>query len=235
MPTVTPAQFLTEQPDEVACNCGTLVLTPFPSIARRHGILCATCADENNSKVLKEAQTRCQIIDASGWEKICPVEFQNTEAHKLPSPTKLQKVMEWKYGAKGLMLHGVTGQGKSRCLYALLKREFKSGRTIRVLTHDAGYRYAERFNDSPAEVLKWIEDKTHVDILALDDIFKVKLTESFEQALFTIISQRTERGKPVLLTCQDNGATLTARMSADRGAALVRRFREYCQAIGFLT
>jgi hypothetical protein len=233
--TATPSKFLGGQSATVNCKCGKPVVLSgmLVHFGQRYGVSCDACADAENERVKREAEARCRIIDASGWEKICPPEFQHTEPHKLPSPTKLQKVLEWQYGLKGLILYGNTGAGKSRCLYLLLKREYKAGRTIRVLSHDSGYRYAERFNESPAEVHRWIEDRVKAHILALDDTFKCKLTESFEQALFTIVSQRTERGLPILATLQDVGASLTERMSADRGAALVRRLREYCATINF--
>jgi DNA replication protein DnaC len=230
----SPRQFLKEGASvETKCKaCGKPVVCPIPSLAR-FGVFCDPCFDADNERIKHEAIARSQIIDASGWEKVCPACFQNTEAHKLPSPSKLQRVLEWRYGPKGLILHGITGLGKSRCLYELLKREFKAGRSISVMDHAAAFRYAEAYEAGPGTVNRWIEHRCKVDILAFDDLFKAKLTESFEQVVFTITSARTERGLPILMTTQDVGKTLLERMSPDRGPALIRRLREFCDAISF--
>lgn len=229
----TPSDILDKPAIEVLCNvCAAPVLHPFPSLAR-FGIICESCAASDREKTKLDAIDRSQIIDVSGWERICPVAFQNTEPHRLPSPSKLQKVMAWQYGWKGLVLHGETGAGKSRCLYELLKREFKNNRSMAVLDHSSAFRYSEAYEDGPGAACQWTEHRCKVEILALDDLFKARLTDSFEQAVFTIISQRTERGLPVLLTTNDVGDTLRERMSKDRGPALVRRIREYCESISF--
>lgn len=230
----TPEQILAPSPTIVPCNgnCGRMVAIPFPSLAK-FGAFCDECFDRDNERIRREAVANSQIIDASGWEKICPLEFQHTEAHRLPSPTKLQKVLAWKYGAKGLILHGPTGAGKSRCLYELLKREFKTGRSVAVMDHATAFRYADAYEHGPGAVNAWIEHRSKVNILAFDDLFKAKLTESFEQVVFTITASRTERGKPILMTTQDVGATLLTRMSPDRGPALIRRLREFCESIAF--
>ena len=67
----------------------------------------------------------------------------------------------------------------------------------------------------------------------MDDIFKVKLTDSFENAIFTIIDQRINNLRPIIATMNDVGATLAARMSPDRGGPIVRRLREACQIVVF--
>ena len=230
----TPADILTESQTLTACkgNCGKFVAVPFPSLAK-FGAFCDECFDRDNDRIRREAIANSKIIDASGWERICPLCFQDTEAHRLPSPSKLQRVLAWKYGAKGLVLHGVTGAGKSRCLYELLKREFKAGRTTAIMDHSTAFKYSEAYERGPGAVSAWMEHRAKVDILALDDLFKAKLTESFEQVVFTIVAQRTERGLPILMTTQDVGKTLLERMSPDRGPALIRRLREFCESISF--
>lgn len=229
----TPADILTGSAT-TPCKggCGKIVECPIPSLAK-FGAFCDECFDRDNARILHEAKARTQIIDASGWERFCPDCFRDTEPHRLPSPTKLQRVLAWQYGKRGLVLHGITGAGKSRCLYELLKREFKAGRSIAIMDHSTAFKYSEAYERGPGAVNQWMEHRMSVDILALDDLFKAKLTDSFEQAVFTVVASRTERGKPILMTTQDVGKTLIDRMSADRGPALIRRLREFCESVSF--
>jgi len=131
------------------------------------------------------------------------------------------------------MLHGPTGAGKSRCAWLLLKREFEAGRTVGALNSTAGLTYAAKYGDSATEVARWIDRLTGVDLALLDDVFKCKLTDSFEAAVFTIINERTEHRLPIMVTTQDTGRTLLERLSPDRGEALVRRLREFCEDFPF--
>ena len=74
----------------------------------------------------------CLPCREDSWKAICPPLFQNTDPKRL-DPTKLKAVLEWKYGAKGLLLAGPTNRGKSRCAWELLKREYFQGRKIKAL------------------------------------------------------------------------------------------------------
>jgi DNA replication protein DnaC len=179
--------------------------------------------------VLRQSQNRVW----RRWENVCPVDFRNTDARKLPKPELLRCVLAWTYGARGLLLHGNTGLGKSRCAWLLLKREHDAGRRIRVIDHSIGFRYAELFANSAGDAAAWIERLCEADILFLDDVFKARLTDSLEQALFTIISTRCEQQRPNIITTNDTGESLKARMSQDRGDAIYRRLTEYSQAVAF--
>lgn len=233
------AQLIPGTPVTLTCSqCRNSFVLHFPSLAHLVKV-CPDCIEAeiraaNKADSIK-AWSQTPMNDTSGWERLCPKTFRDTVPHRLPLPTRLQKVLAWKFGPKGLVLHGPTGLGKSRCLFELLKREFKECRTIAILNHSSALAFAALYDgdNSTESVRKWIEHKCSVDILALDDVFKSKLTESFEQALFTIFAQRTERNLPVLLTTNDVGKTLEARMSPDRGPALTRRIRDYCESISF--
>lgn len=235
--TQTPAGILGgANPVELVCDrCGNPFSLQFPRLAQ----WVKTCPDCIEIQVREEFRQDAAkagqrgAIDVSGWHRLCPDEFRELDFARLPNPTKTEQAMGWKFGPHGLVLHGETGRGKTRTLYLLLRREFEAGRTIAVCDHTSGLRYAEAYSEGPEHARLWFEHRCKVDILALDDVFKVKLTDSFEQALFQIVSHRTERKKPVLITTNDVGATLAARMSPDRGPAFVRRLRDYCKAISF--
>jgi hypothetical protein len=225
-------------PVELTCpECGDVFTLEYPSIARlvKH-YPCPECSEKHalaTQRAAIERSLAARPIDESRWQRICPPGFLHTEPHKLPYPTRLDRVLQWQYGPKGLILYGHTGAGKSRCLYMLLKREFDAGRSIRVLSHNGGIEYAALYDKGPDAVKRWQDNLCSVDLLALDDAFKAKLTDSFEQLLFTVVSNRTERGLPVIVTLQDMADSLLARMSADRGPAFIRRIREFCDSVSF--
>lgn len=133
----------------------------------------------------------------------------------------------------GIVLYGPSGSGKSRCAWLLIRQEMKTGKSVLFLDASVAYDYMETFEKSASDSSKWIARHAAVDILFLDDVFKGKLSDGLEQAIYSMISLRTENEKPTILTLNDVGETLLARMSPDRGPALVRRLREFCDMVSF--
>lgn len=107
------------------------------------------------------------------------------------------------------------------------------GRSVAVLDCGFGFDYGAKFSVSAADAANWIEQKARVGLLLMDDTLKVKLTDSVEAALFMLVNYRTENELPIILTTNDTGETLQTRMSEDRGAALLRRLREFSTSITF--
>lgn len=230
----TPSEILTsvEQTRECRECRNPFELPPF-KLAVKYVFVCPTCAERQAERDQREALLKAGNYRAESWKTFCPAEFQSTEAHKLPSPTKLQQVLGWPYGKRGLILHGISGRGKSRCAWELLKREYLAGRSVAVLDCGFGFDYGARFSASVADAARWIDQKARVDLLLMDDTLKIKLTDSVEAALFMLVNFRTENQLPIILTTNDTGETLEARMSDDRGAALLRRLREFSISISF--
>lgn len=211
---------------------------PFETLECSLAIYVNFCPDcqavrdkEDNRRIAEEAERRI-TVRREAWEgEICPLEYRAINPAKLPNPKLLEKVLSWQYGPRGLLLHGDSGRGKTRCAWALLAREHEAGRSVKALDSMAGIRYASKFSVSAEAVEDWIEDLIRAQILFLDDIFKVKLTDSFEGAIFSLVDQRIQKQKPTILTSNDTGDTLESRMSADRAKPLLRRLREHCQQI----
>lgn len=201
-----------------------------PLSPMRNIVLCNGCAD----KRIAERDAVFKDEKKAQWEALCPPAYRDTEAHRLPMPSKLEVVMRWKYGPKGLTLIGATGKGKSRCAWKLLEREFSSGRSVECLDAKFAMQYSQKISISGAVTYEWLESKMNAGILLLDDVLKVRLDNTgCETALFAIIEERMANNLPIILTTQDTGETLKTRMSPDRGEAVVRRLRECCQTITF--
>ncbi len=218
---------------ETCKGCGTVFICQASEYIAKFVKFCSECSDRQASIDQARAIQASLATQQGQGAAFVPATFRDTVPHKLPRPERLQRVLRWQFGAKGLVMHGPTGSGKSRCLWELLKRERNLGRRVRVLDHGSSYDYAGMYAKDTAAASQWVQVHSTIDLLALDDVFKAKLTDSFEQALFTIVSTRTERGLPMVVTCNDVGDSIAARMSPDRGPAFVRRLREFCDAISF--
>ena len=213
-------------------ECGADFVLQWPALATLVRV-CPECSEGHALEDQRRAVLSSKNLRGVRWKHICPAEFLATEPYRLPHPHKLQRLLAWQYGTKGVMLHGPTGGGKSRCAWLLLKREFEAGRTVAALDCSAGLTYAAKYSASAEAVERWVSRLSSVELLLLDDAWKAKLTDSFEGALFTVINRRTEARLPLVVTCNDTGESLRARMSQDRGDALVRRLREFCQDFPF--
>jgi DNA replication protein DnaC len=199
----------------------------------RYKNLCPACvkaAAKNRQE--REAQER-KLAREVEWAGFCPPDFQSLDRERLPRPEKLDEVMSWIYGPKGLILHGESGRGKTRCAWSLMAREHAQGRSIEVMDSLAGLEYAGKFSTSTSEAEKWVKRMISPHLLLMDDIFKNKLTDSFEGIVFAIIDHRIQHQRPTIITSNDTGATLAGRMTQDRANPLLRRLREHCQAIWF--
>jgi hypothetical protein len=196
-------------------------------------IYCDPCCDLNEQDRQRAAQDERARDLRDQWETLCPPIYRDTDVAKLPRPKILADVMAWRYGPKGLVLHGATGLGKSRSAWLLLEREFQAGRRARVMNTTSALKYSAMFTHSCESALHWVEEMSACRLLFMDDIFKCRMTDSFEQALFAIIETRTSNGLPIIATTNDSGSSLVERMSQDRGGALIRRLREFCDAVSF--
>ena len=216
-------------------KCGAEFQIPewMPKLIADASGICEPCSHRDAIADGQKLVEKSKLCREQTWRRICPPDYLDTVPSKLPFPMKLNSVIAWKYGPKGLLLHSPTGAGKSRCAWMLLKREWEAGRTVKSLNASAGLTYAEKYSRSPDEVGLWIDRLCQTDLLLLDDVFKSKLTDSFESALFTIVMHRTEHKLPIIVTTNDNGDSLLQRFSPDRGEPFVRRIKEFCTLISF--
>ena len=167
------------------------------------------------------------------WLALCPKAFHDTDPSKLPCPQAYRTVIGWRKNFRGLILHGPTRTGKSRCAWLLLKHLHSEGNSVGVMNRLSGLEYAAAFSRSCDEVEKWAQLRINCDVLLMDDVFKTKLTDSYEGVVFSIVDQRTQENRPIILASNDTGDSLAGRMSLDRSGPLVARLREFCSSIIF--
>lgn len=193
-------------------------------------VTCPTCDESQKSRLESEQRMRHEAAKLVNLSKI-PKAFQITVRELLPKPEFLDAALRWQFGAKGLLMFGPTGLGKSRCAWTVVKREIESGRDVECVDALVLSRY-------PSMLMNGEGDKFSVrlatcELVLLDDPFKVKPTERVEELLFMAIDQRMKWERPIIATLNDTGETLLARLSPDRGPALIRRLRESCAVLNF--
>ncbi len=184
-----------------------------------YAIRCRTCEGERK---------------AAQFERLCPPLYRHSDATRLPL---LAKVLEWKRteDRPGLLLRGSTGRGKSRCAWLLVERimtvDLQQVYAFDCVAfgHDLSRHY--RDEDNPAEM--WLDMLAKAPVVFFDDLGKLKITERAEAELFGLIERRTANQLPIIATTNDSGDSLSSRMTDNRGPALIRRLREFCQVIDF--
>jgi DNA replication protein DnaC len=199
---------------------------PYP--ASRLSAACQAIQDQEQKQLERE---RWVANRRDAWRRLIPPEYAKTDRIRLPKPELFDEVMRWEYDAKGLLIHGDTGLGKSRSAWKLCEREFLAGRSVAAIND----RYCLGIPHLYMKDTAWEESERLVEaqIVLFDDVFKAEFSPRMEEFLSTLIEERTAHERPCILTANDTGKTLMARLSPDRGAPLVRRLREFCTLIQF--
>jgi hypothetical protein len=201
--------------------------------------------EEETDRLIAEEKEKDRLRKQDEWrlrmrlkyEKECPQIMKETDHSRLPQGP-LGKVLGWKYQPRGMILHGESGTGKTRCVWAKIKQRADEG-------YGWTYYSSRRLSDL---LLKSVFDKTHdrfmsdltrTPLLFIDDLGKEKVGDKWMTDLFDIVDRRCEEGKPIIITTNYNGDKLEQRILRanpehdETCKALLRRFKEFYHSVSF--
>lgn len=215
---------------EVSCRrCGGNYKTYEPAGVMQD-LICPSCVQA------EEAKGRAREREKA-FSKLCPPAMAATVLEKLPAwndnQASVKKALAWNPTPEKpiLILHGVTGRGKSRIMWQVMKRLAVEQGLLPVHfgAGELSLLVSAAWTDMKAEA--FVQLVKTAKVLAFDDLDKDRLSPKAEEALFAVISHRCDHGKPTLITTNLTGEPLVARMSAEMGTALLRRLREFSVTI----
>lgn len=189
---------------------------------------CKSCSQLEREKLQAARKALAEQKATAMLAKIPPA-YRKTEQAKLPFPDCLDRALKWEFNPMGLLLYGPSRSGKSRIAWKIVEREIMGGREVSTLAALDLITYPAMLMEDFGAAGRMVRALSETELLLMDDVFKSKLSERIEELLFAVLEQRGIWQRPTLVTLNDTPETLRARLSADRGPALIGRLSDYCQ------
>ena len=154
------------------------------------------------------------------WQTKCPIEFKQAWDGSKGDDGAMRKACYFDPAQrKGMVLHGLSGTGKTRIMWIVAKKVAESGRSWLWI-------------DSLDYVDALPKEALFVDVLFLDDFGNEPLQGQAETRLLKLIRSRCDHHRPIVLTTQHQGDSLSKRFREGASAqGVVRRLREFCDAV----
>ena len=131
---------------------------------------------------------------------------------------------------RGVVIFGASGAGKTRAMWELLKRVMTVSTEVFCPGKNSfDHRLAAQYRNESAE--EWIAGICDTDIVAFDDITKMRMTERVESELFGIIDHRVNHHLPIIVTVQGDSTSISKAIGEEKSAPIIRRLREFCDPV----
>jgi DNA replication protein DnaC len=191
-----------------------------------------------------DALTRQIIEDArrrDAWacyERECPIEYRDFDSTHPALAAYLEQVntvLAWRPGKRGLLLSGSTGRGKTRAVWALIRRLALDGVTVR------SYHASDWFSTLQARLAGgrddargWIDAVARHPVVFVDDLGQeaiVRGREAWAESWFLrFVDLRVSSGRPLLVTTNLTASDFGGSVRSD---PLLRRLLEVAEPVRF--
>lgn len=196
-------------------------------------VRCEACILKRTEADEKEQAAAAHAELVRKWLIICPPLYRSSDwSHAGLSPVCAGYAKNWWAGkdGMGLGLYGLTGKGKTRAMFDILKRHHFSGRKVfAVQSMEIEQAGQDKFADDP-RVRDGARDTlrkcSSCFLLYIDDLGKEKMSERVAKEFHAIIEHRHRYFLPTLWTSEKTGDWLAQRLGDTYGDGLIRRFRE---------
>lgn len=169
------------------------------------------CADGREASV-RAAQAHARVerwqrakrVEAAWSSARIPAQYADCTLESYPGdPTTAQILRDWLDTGRWLILFGEYGAGKTGLAVALLRELAGRGRSVLFVNAPAMLRRVratfDRDGKEPSEQ-QVVRALAEVDVLAIDDVGKERLTEWGQELLYDIVNRRYSEGRLTILT-----------------------------------
>lgn len=195
--------------------------------------------EAEGEKYLAAAKAESAVLR---WRKCCPSKYQHTDWNDprlFHSRAQCDGVMGWRAeDPKGILATGPSGLGKTRSMWALMKRLSEEGKNCRFFTAAEWFAMLEQqIVFGRDESLKWVEAIAKVQIVFIDDLGQeaVRSTKNewAQGWFFHFLDLRLGHGLPLFITTNLSAAEMAESSVGIRANPLVRRVLDLCNPIRF--
>lgn len=244
------AELLTEH-EHTCPTCQTVHVSLF----RGTSAMCPDCTDKLQvafkQPKAEAAEYESQEMRVKAWEELCPPDYRSTGWRDHPELSPLCRWVArywWLAGPerdarrgpdgepvfgkeRGLGLFGPTGRGKTRAMYAILKRlHFAGVRCFAVQAiqfAEAAMLIAERAPWSERNpALELIRLCHRVPVLLFDDLGKENSTPAVAKAIHDLVEERKAYHRTLLWTSERTDDELAQFLGKNYADGIVRRIGE---------
>lgn len=206
-------------PVEVPCKkCGEPVtILPIGGITEGYCDACTEAVSDHSSEAHGLANTRLRWLKLMENFKF----YLQSDFYKLPCPEASGQALAWEFGSTGLNLWGPPSLGKTRTLCMVLEKLHFDGKRF----------YAFGPSDLSLAIQKcgwntgpYLNKLRCCDVLAFDDLGKIKLSPVMEGHFFGLLEYFCASGKPLMVTHNYDKDTLPGRFI--HGQAILARLAD---------
>jgi DNA replication protein DnaC len=161
---------------------------------------CPTCDEAERAERVKEHEANERRNREIKWSQL-DLPFRDTDEALLPHK-RSRNVLAWQYHAKGFVLHGPSGMGKSRTVMLRMKRLWlDEGRPFEWVTWTDWQSALDKANRyGGGGVAREVHALFKWPVVVFDDALKSKPNEVVAASFFTVLDYRTSRGLPTFIT-----------------------------------